>query len=265
MSSGRAANCRACVFNRANRERARTIGSGAEAAHCIIRSVPISRPEWTYCPNFDTQEATPEGPIVVPGLYEAYRLIPWNGEWEPRTYVAGRCVVCGQTFTQGIEVGTAPGSVEHFCSNDHYIQWWRERHPEQYLVDRPIAMRGAFPVSDRPIALQWLSLDLCFSELEFEQLRQGFIPKGMDDRWFVFYEEAWLNIHRAGTGVCVFRLKLEKTKDGYRASEIWANQEAPSYRGPGRWADRDKGHLLMTILGLTLGIYRSDELLGPRP
>jgi hypothetical protein len=54
--------------------------------------------------------------------------------------------------------------------------------------------------------------DLSFAESytagEFERIKRGVIPREMEDKWFVFYEEPWLYFHRSWTGACIYAVRF---------------------------------------------------------
>jgi hypothetical protein len=58
-----------------------------------------------------------------------------------------------------------------------------------------------------------------FNSDEFSKLEAGVIPKAMEDKWFIYYEEPFLFFHRSWTGAPVYRLTIEKTPDGARIME----------------------------------------------
>lgn len=58
-----------------------------------------------------------------------------------------------------------------------------------------------------------------FDSGQFAQIKEGFVPKGMDDRWFIYYEEPHLFLHRSWTGIPVYRLKLEHCANGAQVTE----------------------------------------------
>ena len=47
-----------------------------------------------------------------------------------------------------------------------------------------------------PPAREAIALDRTYTAPEFERLKAGHIPEAMEDKWFVFYEEPWLYLHR---------------------------------------------------------------------
>ncbi len=54
-----------------------------------------------------------------------------------------------------------------------------------------------------------------FTSAQFERLRAGLVPGGTTvDRWFMYYEEPFLFLHRSLTGKPVFRVKLRVSTEG---------------------------------------------------
>ncbi len=104
-------------------------------AWCGLRNVVTSQPLWTYCRNHrfhDDEAALPtsiEGPVFAYGLPETEHVrIPWHGNRQPRVGVEATCSVCGSVTTRGISV-LDEGEEVGFCSNHHYIEWWKKKHP----------------------------------------------------------------------------------------------------------------------------------------
>jgi hypothetical protein len=58
-----------------------------------------------------------------------------------------------------------------------------------------------------------------FSDEEFAKIRNGLIPLGMEDQWFIFYEEPYLYFHRSWTGRPCYRLKLAPATQGRQVSQ----------------------------------------------
>lgn len=53
-----------------------------------------------------------------------------------------------------------------------------------------------------------LDYQRAFSAQEFEQIRQGFIPLEMEDKWFIYCDNHTLNFHRSWTGHHIFQVTL---------------------------------------------------------
>ena len=81
-----------------------------------------------------------------------------------------------------------------------------------FAPPKPVT-REMWPTRDMPEERRALGLHRSFSTEEFHKLRQGVKPEGLADKWFAFYEEGWLNLHRSDSGVCVYRIRLVE-RDG---------------------------------------------------
>ena len=130
MPNGGSDNCAACGFNKVNKGKwAYPKPPVSTKAYCTIRGISINNPLWTYCANYKTRSAIPDGPVFSTSLYEGYCRIPWNGRHEPKLNLPGVCLVCSLFFEKGIEVRTDEDELLHFCSNKHYVLWWKDRYP----------------------------------------------------------------------------------------------------------------------------------------
>lgn len=69
-----------------------------------------------------------------------------------------------------------------------------------------------------PKAREQLDISAVFSDAEADRIKQGFAPRDMDDRWFVYYEDGWLNFHRSWTGAHIYALKLDGCPFGSASS-----------------------------------------------
>jgi len=67
-----------------------------------------------------------------------------------------------------------------------------------------------------------------FTVEEFDRISRGFIPESMDDKWFVFYEDSTLFIHRSWTGLLMYRVQFDQSQDGVHVARAEIRDE---YRG----------------------------------
>ena len=51
----------------------------------------------------------------------------------------------------------------------------------------------------------------------------------MDDKWFIFYEQERLNIHRSWTGYCIYVVHFEKEGRDHVACEVHVNRNPKQY------------------------------------
>lgn len=69
-----------------------------------------------------------------------------------------------------------------------------------------------------------------YTAAEHAQIARGFIPRDMDDRWFIYLDGDTLALHRSWTGACIFLVRLAPVGAGYRIAEAWANRDPAQYR-----------------------------------
>jgi hypothetical protein len=94
-----------------------------------------------------------------------------------------------------------------------------------------------------------LELSHSYTSSEFDRIKQGFVPMDMDEKWFIYYEEPWLYIHRSWTGVCVYGVRFETSADGASIAESWVNRDNDQYTETSIESDRE---LCMFFIGTLL-------------
>ncbi len=111
-----------------------------ELSFCTLREINITNPFWTYCENFTygkhpeerNENENPSGLISSSGLYEGYVRIPWDGANEPNVSVPAECIICDIKTNEGITIEHNRENIE-FCTNRHYIQWWKTIHDDDSI------------------------------------------------------------------------------------------------------------------------------------
>lgn len=73
-----------------------------------------------------------------------------------------------------------------------------------------------------PAARALLQLAREYTAQEFKSIIEGLVPQQMEDKWFIYYEEPWLYLHRSWTGFCIYIVRFEKSIAGYAIREAWA-------------------------------------------
>ena len=143
MPNGGPDNCGGCAHNQANQEMAHSQPTKGEhfreLSYCNLRDVNITVPYYTYCSHFGGRPLNPDGQLdgwIYAGSTGDER-IPWNDKNEPHVFVPAECVTCGQTAGKGIVVEHAGAKLE-FCSNRHYVQWWKTIHEDDSLNPEPL-------------------------------------------------------------------------------------------------------------------------------
>lgn len=94
-----------------------------------------------------------------------------------------------------------------------------------------IATKESFQNLPMPPRKVELPLYRAFSVEEFEQIKLGFVPKEMEDKWFIYFDESVdeLSFHRSWTGFCIYRIALEKRGSLYEVTRAWANRDPDQY------------------------------------
>ena len=108
-----------------------------------------------------------------------------------------------------------------------------------------------------PDARAPLGFDHQFSLDQLERLKGGYLPKDMDDKWFIYFEDNWLYLHRSWSGDCIYKLKLETGSDKVTVTESWVNRDPDQFKSSNLEDDRG-------ILSALLNIYFLDDSIPSR-
>jgi len=114
------------------------------------------------------------------------------------------------------------------------------------------ATRQSWPnVQPLPAAHARLVVEHAFTEHEYARLACGVIPEQMEDKWFIFLEDATLFFHRSWTGFCIFQVILAKQGATYAIADVLVNRDPSQYSGGSEAYDQQV--LLFLIDNLLLG------------
>jgi hypothetical protein len=70
-----------------------------------------------------------------------------------------------------------------------------------------------------------LKVERRFSEAEMDAIRHGFVPWEMGQKWFIYFEDNTLYMHRSWTGSCIYVAKFRKVGDEYEITHLLANRD----------------------------------------
>ena len=76
-----------------------------------------------------------------------------------------------------------------------------------------------------PSSVKAMEYSAQFTDDEFDQITHGLVPKVMEDKWFIFFEDGHLYFHRSWTGVCVYRLRFTEVDRNYEVVQAHLNSE----------------------------------------
>jgi hypothetical protein len=93
------------------------------------------------------------------------------------------------------------------------------------MNSRPLASRADGIIRDMPAQHNTLQFDLAFSADDMQRIQYGFIPQTTADKWFMYYEENTLFIHRNGTGYCIYKARFERKGEQYVIQQVIVNRD----------------------------------------
>jgi 8-oxo-dGTP pyrophosphatase MutT (NUDIX family) len=152
-----------------------------------------------------------------------------------------------QSETEAIAWVSLDDAVNHIAQTRNEIGRRRDQSVlaavNRYLGEH--ATRFSWRITDMPAKKARLPFGMRFSPGEVARLRKGHIPHEMEDKWFIFFENDWLNFHRSWTGYCIYRLRLEPDGECYRVAEAWVNRDSKQYTN--KKLATDEKHLLALL------------------
>lgn len=68
-----------------------------------------------------------------------------------------------------------------------------------------------------------------FSPEDYEKLQFGVIPRQMEDKWFIYFEDNKLYCHRSWTGYCIYIVEFEVSEKSSQIVKITVNRDKEQY------------------------------------
>ena len=100
-----------------------------------------------------------------------------------------------------------------------------------------------------------LRLNRRFSSREMEPIRRGLVPQVMEDKWFVYWDDA-LFFHRSWTGYCIYVVRFVPEGEDYRMLEADVNRNPEQY---GETDDAKDAEMISYLIDVLL-LHREAEL-----
>jgi hypothetical protein len=91
------------------------------------------------------------------------------------------------------------------------------------------ATKASWTTLEAPTARAPLEYQYVFDDADADRMREGLIPEAMEDKWFVYFDNGWLYLHRSWTGSLIYWLKLDGCPSGVRVIESWVNRDTEQY------------------------------------
>ena len=75
-----------------------------------------------------------------------------------------------------------------------------------------------------------IQLNRTFTVEEIDTIRKGLIPREMEDKWFIYWEDDTLFFHRSWTGFCMYIVHFLEEKDKYSLISADINRDPDQYK-----------------------------------
>ena len=106
------------------------------------------------------------------------------------------------------------------------------------------AQKHDWKTEEMPLETETFSMEIELSESEYEQLQNGIIPQEMEDKWFIYFEEDTLYIHRSWTEFCIYILEFPKDFQKSKRFSVIVNRNVTQHLE----TDIEKDKIMITIL-----------------
>ncbi len=96
-------------------------------------------------------------------------------------------------------------------------------------AQRPATCAEDWQIQPMPERQATLAIDWLYDARAAFRIQKGCFPTSMDQKWFMWFEEPVLHMHRSWTGYCVFQVTFKRDGDGLRAVSVLANRDPRQY------------------------------------
>ena len=110
------------------------------------------------------------------------------------------------------------------------------------------ASRTSWKTLPPPPQREPLDFAAVFDDAGTELLVLGLVPREMEDKWFIYFEQGWLFLHRSWTGACIYGVQLERSPEGARVVDSWVSRDPTQYKGTDLDYDRKLLRFLIDAL-----------------
>lgn len=93
-----------------------------------------------------------------------------------------------------------------------------------------------------------IALDRVFSPNEMDRIRAGLIPDVMEDKWFIYWRDKALYLHRSWTGNCTYVVHFVSEGDAWRMVRAEVNRDYEQYQNTNDGYDAEMVSFLIDAL-----------------
>jgi len=125
--------------------------------------------------------------------------------------------------------------------------------------NKKIATIDSWKTFDMPEDKVILPINQKYSKEEYNKIKQGFIPEVMEEKWFIYFKEQKLYIHRSWTGYCIYQINFSKEDENIIITKGYLNGKIAEQRDRKNWKDEANTVLfLIDMLLLDKDDFQSD-------
>jgi len=113
---------------------------------------------------------------------------------------------------------------------------------------RTVATRTSWklqPVTSNVIVLPF---ERTYSQADMEQIKFGLVPRQMEDKWFIYYEDSTLYFHRSWTGFFVYSIPFVHNENNSSSSILNVNNNKEEYNSQNPVFEIDFADFLINAL-----------------
>lgn len=107
------------------------------------------------------------------------------------------------------------------------------------------AKKADWKTCEMPNETASFRLDINMTEDEYSILQNGHVPQEMEDKWFAYFENDTLFVHRSWTGVCIYRIRFSKNR---KTADVTVNRDSAQYAETN--LEKDKLQAMIRIYSL---------------
>jgi len=105
--------------------------------------------------------------------------------------------------------------------------------------------RETFPLPTRQTTIP---IGRRFSADDMSRIRDGLVPEQMEDKWFIYWQDASLYLHRSWTGFCVYVARFQEQDGEWTLVEVDVNRDPDQYSQTSDEADAEMIQFLIDSL-----------------
>lgn len=103
-----------------------------------------------------------------------------------------------------------------------------------------MVMKKDWKTVEMPAKREHFVLEEELTAQDIQKIKEGHEPQEMEDKWFMYYEDGKLFIHRSWTGYCIYIVEISDKG----TMNVVVNRDSSQYKETCTWRD----HLQLKIL-----------------